>query len=155
MHTDRLNDACRYCGVSRSGRNIDRMTMLPNDATDAAPFHMGDRIRKARELAGYMDLRSFATATELDRGALGRYEATGNVPRRSTLITIAWHTPVRLEWLETGKGPVLKDGAPNGGGSLPGLDSNQEPIGLPPVQLRNRQPIPLRTDRETDDEIAA
>lgn len=88
--------------------------MQPHDARDAEPFHQGDRIRKARELAGFSDTTSFAQHAGIDRGALKRYEATGRVPRRSTLIAIAWFTPVRLEWIETGNGPVYKDDGDGG-----------------------------------------
>lgn len=103
------------------------MTMQPHEIHDAQPFHMGDRIRKAREFAGFRDVRAFSEATGLDRGSLGRYEATGKVPRRSALIAIAWHTPVRLEWLETGQGRVFKeDSGPDDGSHL--RESNPRPI---------------------------
>ena len=85
------------------------------------PFHKGDRIRKARELAGYKDISSFADMTGLDRGSLGKYEATGDVPRRSTIKTIAMATGVRSEWLETGTGPIF--GGPSGSG--PGNSQQQ------------------------------
>ena len=93
------------------------MTIQPHDAQDADLFHKGDRIRKARELAGFDDATSFASEVGIDRGALKRYEKTGKVPRRSTMIAIAWYTPVRLEWLETGHGPVFKDDDDGGGAS--------------------------------------
>jgi len=91
--------------------------MQPHDARDAELFHKGDRIRKARELAGFDDVASFAVASGIDRGALGRYEKTGKVPRRTTMIAISWFTPVRLEWLETGAGPVFKSDDGGGGGA--------------------------------------
>jgi len=69
-------------------------------------FHRGDRVRKARELAGHIDIKSFAEATGLDRGALGRYEATGDIPRRGTIKALALATGVREEWLNTGYGPM-------------------------------------------------
>ena len=96
---------------------------------DAQPFHMGDRIRKARELAGFESVLALSVATGLDRSSLGRYEATGLVPRRSTRTAIALATGVRREWLETGMGPVFGDRSRS---LLPHLDSNQEPIGFMP-----------------------
>ncbi len=69
-------------------------------------FHRGDRLRKARELAGYSDLKAFAAATGIDRGALGRYESTGEVPRKSTFKQLVLATGVREAWLDTGTGPM-------------------------------------------------
>jgi hypothetical protein len=83
------------------------------------PFHTGDRIRKARELAGFGTSRKteFADLLGVDRGSLAKYEDGGKV-KRSVLISIAWNTPVNLDWLETGHGPVLKGGeGPEGGQS--------------------------------------
>jgi transcriptional regulator with XRE-family HTH domain len=101
--------------------------MQPQDARDAELFHKGDRIRKARELAGFDDVSSFASAAGIDRGALKRYEKTGTVPRRSTMIAIAWYTPVRLEWLETGHGPVFKDDDGGGASEWARRGSNPRP----------------------------
>lgn len=89
--------------------------MTMTNPIGAEVFHKGDRIRKARELAGYADIKAFAEATGLDRGALGRYEATGEVPRRSTIKSIAMATGVRLEWLETGEGSMYEGDGPGGG----------------------------------------
>lgn len=70
------------------------------------PFHMGDRIRKARELTG-MDRQSFAEKVGIHRDTLAKYEETGRA-KRSAIISIAWATPVELAWLETGAMPWLK-----------------------------------------------
>lgn len=70
------------------------------------PFHMGDRIRKARELTG-QDRQTFAETVGIHRDTLAKYEETGKA-KRSALISIAWATPVRLEWLESGMLPWLK-----------------------------------------------
>lgn len=80
-----------------------------SDLRDAGAFHKGDRVRKARELAGYAEIREFSAVTGLDRGALGRYESTGVIPRRGTLTAIALATKVRVDWLETGLGPMYAD----------------------------------------------
>lgn len=93
------------------------MSMTTNsNPSGADAFHKGDRIRKARELAGFRDIKSFADVTGLDRGTLGQYEATGEVPRRGTIKSIALATKVRLDWLETGVGPMYNEGdGPDGG----------------------------------------
>lgn len=99
---------CRVCGVLRRAhhcRNIDSMAAERNPAyAEHDVFHRGDRLRKARELAGHPDLKAFAAATGIDRGALGRYESTGDIPRKSTLKQLVLATGVREAWLETGKG---------------------------------------------------
>jgi hypothetical protein len=122
--------------------------MQPHDARDAELFHKGDRIRKARELAGFEDTTSFAIAAGIDRGALKRYEKTGIVPRRSTMIAIAWFTPCRLEWIETGHGPVFKDD--DGGGG----NSGWAPWGSNP-RPADYKVIGLRANRRTFLEQAA
>ena len=86
--------------------------MSTNTARDnqgmTQPFHMGDRIRKARELVN-QDRQTFAETIGIHRDTLAKYEDTGKA-KRSALISIAWSTPVRLEWLETGELPFLKVG---------------------------------------------
>ena len=77
-------------------------------AAHEQPFHMGDRIRKARELVD-MDRQTFAETIGIHRDTLAKYEDSGKA-KRSALITIAWATPVRLEWLESGELPFLKVG---------------------------------------------
>lgn len=114
-----------YCTDSCITR---KLVLMTDHMHDDSPFHMGDRIKKAGELAGFDSVLALAEATGLSRNSLGQYEATGVVPRRSTRITIALATGVRLAWLETGKGPVFNDEAR----SLPHLDSNQEPTGFMP-----------------------
>lgn len=76
------------------------------------PFHLGDRIRKARELTG-QDRQTFAESIGIHRDTLAKYEETG-VAKRAALISITWNTRVRLEWLETGALPWLKDDDDNG-----------------------------------------
>lgn len=71
------------------------------------PFHMGDRIRKAREHVG-MDRQTFAETIGIHRDTLAKYEETGRA-KKSALISVAWNTPVRLEWLESGALPWLKE----------------------------------------------
>lgn len=81
-------------------------TAFPLTTPTEQPFHMGDRIRKAREHAG-MDRQTFAEAIGIHRDTLAKYEETGRA-KKSALISVAWNTDVRLEWLETGALPWLK-----------------------------------------------
>lgn len=71
------------------------------------PFHVGHRIRRAREAVG-QDRQTFAETIGVHRDTLAKYEDTGKV-KRSALISIQWATPARLEWLETGELPWRKD----------------------------------------------
>ena len=103
------------------------MSMTNSNPVGAEVFHKGDRIRKARELAGHADIKAFSEATGLDRGSLGRYEATGEVPRRSTIKSIAMATGVRVEWLESGTGQMYEGDGPGGGISYTPRDLNPEP----------------------------
>ncbi|GAA3948257.1 helix-turn-helix transcriptional regulator [Microbacterium soli] len=74
------------------------------------PFHSGDRIRKAREHIG-QDRQTFAATVGLHRDTLAKYEDGGKA-KRSALISIAWATGTRLEWLEDGVLPWLATDAP-------------------------------------------
>lgn len=81
------------------------LTQRTHPAPPEQPFHMGDRIRKAREHVG-QDRQTFAETIGIHRDTLAKYEETGKA-KKATLISIAWNTPVRLEWLETGELPWL------------------------------------------------
>jgi DNA-binding XRE family transcriptional regulator len=70
------------------------------------PFHLGHRIRRAREAVN-QDIQTFAETVGIHRDTLAKYEQTG-VAKRAALISIAWATPARLEWLETGELPWRK-----------------------------------------------
>ena len=89
------------------------------------PFHAGDRIRKARELIGE-DRQTFAETIGVHRDTLAKYEETGTA-KRTALISIAWNTPVRLEWLETGELPWLKSDLPDS--PRPVIDVKNEGLG--------------------------
>lgn len=73
-------------------------------ADDQQPFHIGDRMRKARESAGF-DRQRFAATVGIHRDTIMRNEEGRTKPKRSTLIAVAWATGVRLEWLESGQLP--------------------------------------------------
>jgi transcriptional regulator with XRE-family HTH domain len=92
------------------------MTLSPEvkHYRDADVFHAGYRIRAARELAGYADTSAFAEALDYHRSSIAKYEKTGIIPRRRTLKEIAIATGVRLEWLETGTGPMYNEPDPGG-----------------------------------------
>lgn len=79
-----------------------------HETQEAQPFHVGDRIRKARECVD-QDRQTFAETIGIHRDTLAKYEETGKA-KRSILISVAWNTPVRLEWLESGELPWLKVG---------------------------------------------
>jgi DNA-binding XRE family transcriptional regulator len=83
-------------------------TALQGQAPDEQPFHSGDRIRKAREYVG-QDRQTFAETIGIHRDTLAKYEETGKA-KRSALISIAWASKVRLEWLETGELPWVDAG---------------------------------------------
>ena len=101
-------------------RNVWRMTMEIGARKVLIPeFHVGDRLQKAREA---VDLSQQELADEIGvaRRSITRWETTGSV-RRSTILIYSMRTGVPVEWIEHGTVPD--------GPKLPGLDSNQEPIG--------------------------
>ena len=94
---------------------------------DESPFHVGDRIRKVREIVGFGTHKTeFARIIGTDRGTLAKYEAGNQRPKDTVLSAIAYATGARLEWLRYEKGPVFEKTGPK---ELPHLDSNQEPSG--------------------------
>lgn len=92
----------------------------------------GDRLRKARESAGYGQ-KEFAERTSMARATISAAENGHRVPSKANIKLWALATGVPFEWLTTGEAP--HDGGAPDGGKLPGLDSNQEPIGLQPVTI--------------------
>ncbi|WP_425577209.1 helix-turn-helix transcriptional regulator [Nesterenkonia rhizosphaerae] len=91
-------------------------------------WEMKDRLRKAREDAGY-EIGELADALGATRHTISRAEKGLTTPRRSLLIAWAWQTRVPVEWLETGKAPSHDDdGAPvRSSGQWAPRDSNPEP----------------------------
>lgn len=101
-------------------------TAMGNAAVGVIPtWTLGDRLRKARESAGYEQL-AFAEATGIARATISAAERGHRRPIKSNLRVWAMATGVPLTWLETGEGP--SDDGPSG--KLLHLDSNQEPIGF-------------------------
>ena len=98
-------------------------------------FTMTDRLRKAREAAGM-------TQGQLGAQMGSNHKIVGNIERGTTpidgpaLILWALICDVDLDWLKTGEEKPSTDpdgpdgGLPNNVTRLPGLDSNQEPIGF-------------------------
>lgn len=79
------------------------------DRSSDQPFHLGDRIRKAREHIG-QDRQTFAENVGIHRDTLAKYEESGRA-KRPVLLAVAMATGVRQEWLETGELPWLKASA--------------------------------------------
>jgi transcriptional regulator with XRE-family HTH domain len=82
------------------------------------------RVAQARDYAD-LEQGELAELTGLSRASISNYEIGKSVPRRSSLIAIAFATGVDLTWLETGKTPGGDD--PAGGGECAIRDSNPEP----------------------------
>ncbi len=67
-------------------------------------FTIADRLRKAREIAGY-DQEEMAAASGISRGTITNAETGRSAPHRSTLALWSAATGVSLAWLETGEAP--------------------------------------------------
>ena len=109
-------------------------TMKQTEEGGAAnPFHMGDRIRKARERTG-MNRQDFAHAVGIHRETLAKYEDTGHGVKRPALLSIAMSSGVRQEWLETGELPWLKtEEGPHPQGADEGQQSRLRDLNSGPV----------------------
>lgn len=74
------------------------------------PFHVGDRLRKAREEAGY-DAKAFAEKIGISRDSLRDYERGKTMPRPPVLLAWANATGFSVEQLKGDPEP-----GPDGGG---------------------------------------
>ncbi|MBZ4486265.1 helix-turn-helix domain-containing protein [Microbacterium sp. cx-55] len=92
----------------------------PNDFQ----FDRADRIRRAMRVSG-LGTGDLADALEVSRNTVTNWISGRTAPRPRDLKAIALRTGFPFAWLETGEAPH-DGGTP---GKLPGLDSNQEPIG--------------------------
>lgn len=74
------------------------------EAPDAHAFHAGDRLRKAREQAGYTQV-SFAKKLGISRDTVRAYETWAGLthPREQTLRDWSGVTGFSLHWLKTGE----------------------------------------------------
>lgn len=99
---------------------------------------LGDRLRKAREAAGYASQKDFAKATGISRGTVSSHEA-GKRPTNARLLRQwARETGVSEEWLRTGAAS----------GEQPGPEgeplSRPTHITRPRAKAQNRCSLPLR-----------
>jgi transcriptional regulator with XRE-family HTH domain len=106
------------------------MSMQPMNA-ERYEFDAADRIRRAMRIAD-VGVTELARALDVNRNTVGNWINGHTIPRRRDLMAIAMRTGFPLAWLETGEAPngeTPPTGGGVSGGSLPGLDSNQEPAG--------------------------
>jgi transcriptional regulator with XRE-family HTH domain len=80
--------------------------MTITNATRAPEFTIGDRLRKAREMAGF-DKLQFAEELGIHRDTIARYEAGTAGYKKMVLMAWASATGVELDWI---KGEVDGDG---------------------------------------------
>ena len=90
-------------------------------------FVASDRFQKARQEFG-MGMREFSKYTQLSMRQIQQAETKGHKVKDFVYTVYAAKTNVDYNWLLTGEGPNGPSGA-GFGEELPGLDSNQEPIG--------------------------
>lgn len=83
-------------------------------------FNTGDRLRKAREVAG-VSQDDMAEQIGVSRRSIVRYEGGGSVPK-SALLLYSLRTGVPMAWLQNGEAPPTGDG---GGAGV-------HPLGLEP-----------------------
>ena len=94
----------------------------------------GDRLRKARDVMG-LDRSEFAALGEpgdFTFKTIANYENGLTTPKTFVVRALAQMAGVDYDWLLTGKTPTgtgPDGGVPSNVTKLPGLDSNQEPIG--------------------------
>jgi transcriptional regulator with XRE-family HTH domain len=91
-------------------------------------WSLGDRLSKTRKESG-MSMKDFSKFTSLTPRQI-QYAEGGRGNVSDVVVTVyAAKTNVDYWWLKTGNAPQLDPDGPDGGASLLGLDSNQEPIG--------------------------
>lgn len=77
-------------------------------------FTLGDRLRKAREVAG-LNQTELANSLGIGRRSVSRYEEGDKEPKRGVVMAWSMATSVPFEWLMTGRE------TPGGGGSRDNL----------------------------------
>ncbi len=97
-----------------------------NQTPTVPEWTLADRLAKARQSVG-LSQREFGKLTSLSTRQI-QFAETGTAQRsQDVIITVyAFKTGVDYNWLKTGAKPTGPNG--DGGESLLGLDSNQEPI---------------------------
>jgi transcriptional regulator with XRE-family HTH domain len=61
-------------------------------------FTLGDRLRKARQYAN-MEIQELASAVDVHRQSVARYETDQAVPKRGTMLLWSMATGVSFSWL--------------------------------------------------------
>lgn len=92
------------------------MTNIMEIAGTVPTFTLGDRLRKAREVAG-LEQVPLADMIGVHRQTVSAYEAGKTHPRRHALVAWALATGVSAVWLETGCTPGDSNSEPTVSGS--------------------------------------
>jgi transcriptional regulator with XRE-family HTH domain len=100
---------------------------------------IGDLLRKAREHAG-LEQTELAEDLGISRATVSNYERGHVRPRKAVVMAWAMRTRVPVGWLQTGQNP-RQDGGPDGGSTLPRLDSNQKPFGYTEAEVIELRPV--------------
>ncbi len=91
------------------------------------PLTLGWRLQMALGHAG-LTVQDMADELEMARSSLSRWlNGHGAAPRKVFVKQWALKCGVSYDWLQNGESP-RPDEDPNGGSTLPHLDSNQEPF---------------------------
>lgn len=82
------------------------MHMAQHEAeAHALQWTLADRLRKARESAGYTNISDFAGAMDMHRNTISAIERGDREPRRSVLALWAMATGTTVDYLQTGHTP--------------------------------------------------
>ena len=122
----------RVRGLHKLGRMHQTVHMSMNPVTDPRfELDLADRMTKAVRHSG-LGVQELADRIQVSRNAVSSWINGRHKPRRRDLAAFALATGYPVSWLETGQagnGETPPGGGGVSGGSLPGLDSNQEPAG--------------------------
>jgi transcriptional regulator with XRE-family HTH domain len=108
---------------------------------------LGDRLRKAREIAS-LNQSEMAEQIGIARNSIANYEGGKYEPPRPVMIAWAFRTGVALDWLETGRVTAVPDDDEthhNRSDAIPTGREQQPPTMAEIKGLRKR--IPLRAPR--------
>jgi transcriptional regulator with XRE-family HTH domain len=89
---------------------------------------LADRLAKTRQFLG-LNQKDFGKLTSLTTRQIQFAESGIAIKNQELIVTVyAFKSGVDYEWIKTGL-PAFDPNGPDGGETLLGLDSNQEPIG--------------------------
>lgn len=108
------------------------MTIQALDGRDIPMWTQGDKLRKAREHAGF-DQSSLARRLGVARNTISNAERGAVEPRTAVVMAWAMATNVSLDWLQGNENP--RPEGPDGGERLPRLDLNQQPFDYAEAQV--------------------